>query len=105
MCGSTEPCPGGWTHAGAFTFRGRVHNECHEAYKTMKPAMWELFHDEDGNRRSWPAGEGWPGFGVVLEAMKAPRVGDSWDIHHPLFKAWEHGLHNLEPLFEMMRPR
>lgn len=96
--------PRGWTHAATFTFQGRVHRACLNAYRKMKPLMWDLYYLEDGTRRDHQVDE-WQGFGPVLEELGVPRDGDDWDKTHPGFAAWWHGVHNLGTMFRMMEPR
>lgn len=97
LCSSLAARPGGWTHAAAFTFTGRVHNKCLALYSKMKPLWWAHYHDGvDG-------AEDWQGYGKVLEAMGTPRKDDGWDIESPEFKVCEHAWRNARKLFEMMR--
>ncbi|MBE9473075.1 MAG: hypothetical protein IMY75_13360 [Chloroflexi bacterium] len=100
VCQEKKDRKGGWVYAATFTFQGRVHVACHEAYKQMKPLFYEAYkhtdcseHDRNGNDSINEP---------ILLGLGVPRTMGQWDVEHLGFKAWMHGIQNAGTLLRMM---
>jgi len=100
LCDSIEPRTGGWTYAQTFTFTGRVHNYCLDAYRKMKPLWWELYHEPPS---SMYTPDDWAGYRALLAKMKVPAADGKLDIHSPEFMVCEHAWRNCGTLFAAMQ--